>query len=45
MLAPLFTGVGHDDATADSRGPDTPRDLEKQLGRFEHRSGWYPPSP
>jgi predicted dinucleotide-binding enzyme len=31
-LAQLFTGAGHDVAIANSRGPDTLRDLEKELG-------------
>jgi len=31
-LASLFTGAGHDVAIANSRDPDTLRDLEKELG-------------
>jgi predicted dinucleotide-binding enzyme len=35
-LAHLFTDVGHDVAIANSRGPDTLRDLEKELGEQGH---------
>jgi 8-hydroxy-5-deazaflavin:NADPH oxidoreductase len=31
-LAHLFIDAGHDVAIANSRGPDTLRDLEKELG-------------
>lgn len=31
-LARLFTGAGHDVVIANSRGPDTLRDLERELG-------------
>jgi 8-hydroxy-5-deazaflavin:NADPH oxidoreductase len=35
-LARLFTAAGHDIAIANSRGPDTLRDLEKELGDNGH---------
>jgi predicted dinucleotide-binding enzyme len=35
-LARLFVGAGHDVAIANSRGPDTLRDLEKELGEHGH---------
>jgi predicted dinucleotide-binding enzyme len=35
-LAHLFTDAGHDVAIANSRGPDTLRDLEKELGEHGH---------
>ena len=35
-LAHLFTDAGHDVAIANSRGPDTLRDLENELGAQGH---------
>ncbi len=35
-LARLFTDAGHDVAIANSRGPDSLRDLEKELGEHGH---------
>jgi predicted dinucleotide-binding enzyme len=35
-VANLFTDAGHDVAIANSRGPDTLRDLEKELGEHGH---------
>jgi len=35
-LAHLFTDAGHEIAIANSRGPDTLRDLEKELGDHGH---------
>ncbi|WP_250009316.1 NADPH-dependent F420 reductase [Actinoplanes sp. M2I2] len=35
-LAHLFVDAGHDIAIANSRGPDTMRDLEKELGDHGH---------
>jgi 8-hydroxy-5-deazaflavin:NADPH oxidoreductase len=36
VLAHLFVAAGHDVAVANSRGPDTLRDLEKELGEHGH---------
>jgi len=35
-LARCFTAVGHEVAVSNSRGPDTLRDLESELGRHGH---------